>query len=193
MRLVLSGRGPSAAALGLYVLLASITMLFLGTLVAYVAVRANAPALGWSQAPAPGLPLTLGLASLLLVGTSVTLERARVWIRENRLDRAERELVATCALAVLYLAVQALGWHALASAAGAALTRSLFPFTFYLLTGVHAAHVVAGLVPLALVLARAIRREYSSSAHEGLTLCATYWHYLGGAWLVIVVVLVWGA
>jgi cytochrome c oxidase subunit 3 len=67
----------------------------------------------------------------------------------------------------------------------AAPVRSLYPYTFYMLTGLHAAHVVGGLVPLTLVMSRARRREYSSSSHEGVQLCVHYWHYLGVVWLVL--------
>jgi heme/copper-type cytochrome/quinol oxidase subunit 3 len=61
-----------------------------------------------------------------------------------------------------------------------------------LLTGVHALHVLGGFVPLGFVVHHALRRQYSSSSHEGLTLCAQYWHYLGAVWLVLVSMLYLG-
>ncbi|HET9929853.1 MAG TPA: cytochrome c oxidase subunit 3, partial [Polyangiaceae bacterium] len=62
-------------------------------------------------------------------------------------------------------------------------------YTFYVLTGLHAAHVVGGFVPAGIVFARARRREYSSSRHEGVLLCTQYWHYLGVVWLALFLVL----
>jgi heme/copper-type cytochrome/quinol oxidase subunit 3 len=38
----------------------------------------------------------------------------------------------------------------------------------------------------------ASKRQYSSSRHEGLSLCAQYWHYLGVVWLILVTMLYLG-
>jgi len=51
--------------------------------------------------------------------------------------------------------------------------------------------VIVG-VPLGFVIHHATRRHYSSSSHEGLSLCAQYWHFLGGVWLVLVTMLYLG-
>ena len=67
--------------------------------------------------------------------------------------------------------------------------RTLYGFTFYMLTGLHAVHVVAGFVPLGVILNKAKRREYSSSNHEGVKLCTQYWDYLGVVWCVLLGVL----
>jgi cytochrome c oxidase subunit 3 len=66
---------------------------------------------------------------------------------------------------------------------------TLFAFTFYLLTGLHAAHVLGGFVPLGIVLHRAGEREYSSSRYDGVRFCVWYWHYLGVIWLVLLTVM----
>ncbi|MES1188563.1 MAG: cytochrome c oxidase subunit 3 [Myxococcales bacterium] len=42
------------------------------------------------------------------------------------------------------------------------------------------------------MLHHAWRRHYSSSNHEGLSLCAQYWHFLGVVWLVLVTMLYLG-
>ena len=67
--------------------------------------------------------------------------------------------------------------------------RTLYGFTFYMLTGLHALHVIGGFVPLVIVLNKAKGREYSSSNHEGVKLCAQYWDYLGVIWLCLLSVL----
>ncbi len=58
-----------------------------------------------------------------------------------------------------------------------------------MLTGLHALHVIGGFVPLLVVLGKAKRREYSSSNHEGVKLCAQYWDYLGVIWTILLSVL----
>src|SRR5262249_50092372 len=67
--------------------------------------------------------------------------------------------------------------------------RTLFAFSFALITGLHALHVLGGFVPLAVCTVRASRERYSSFDHIGVTYCAMYWHFLDVAWVVIVSVL----
>ena len=53
---------------------------------------------------------------------------------------------------------------------------------FYMLTGVHAAHIVGGLVALGWVCQRLLR---GADAEVALRACASYWHYLFVLWLVL--------
>ncbi|MFH1681903.1 MAG: cytochrome c oxidase subunit 3 [Candidatus Eisenbacteria bacterium] len=69
---------------------------------------------------------------------------------------------------------------------------ALFGFTFYMLTGLHAAHVLGGLIALAVVTARAHRGAYSAADHAGIELCARYWHFLDIVWIVLFAVLLVG-
>ena len=67
---------------------------------------------------------------------------------------------------------------------------NLYGFLFYLLTGLHALHVVGGLVPLAVTTARAWQGKYTAVAHAGVEHVALYWHFLDVIWLVLFGVLV---
>jgi cytochrome c oxidase subunit 3 len=58
-----------------------------------------------------------------------------------------------------------------------------------MLTGLHAAHVLGGFIPLGIVLGRADRRRYSSSEHEGPRLCRQYWDYLFVVWVILLTAL----
>lgn len=181
----------SARHLGLYVLLASLTVLFGASLVGYLITRAGAPL--WRPQGMPGLPWGLWISTALVIALSVVLELALSAARHNRLQALSRSLWASVILAMAFLLAQAQNWVAMHEATATVPARTLFPYTFYLLTGLHAAHVVGGLVPLGLVLARAERREYSSSRHEGVALCIKYWHFLTAVWLVLFTALLLGS
>jgi len=58
-----------------------------------------------------------------------------------------------------------------------------------MLTGLHAAHVVGGLIPLAVVTVRAFRDRYSPAAFAGVAYTAVYWHFLTAVWLVLFTIL----
>jgi cytochrome c oxidase subunit 3 len=67
--------------------------------------------------------------------------------------------------------------------------QSLLVWFFYLLTILHAAHVLFGLVPLALVAMRARAGRYTPEDHEAIHLVGMYWHFLLVTWVAIIVAL----
>jgi len=181
----------STRRLGLYVLFASLSVLFAASVIGYLITRAAAAE--WRPAGMPGLPAGLWVSGVLVIGLSAVLETALKAVRKNQSRALSRRLWAALCLAVLFLAAQTSNWWEMHSSVASIEVRTLFPYTFYLLTGLHAAHVVGGLVPLGIVLARAERREYSSSHHEGVVLCVQYWHFLTAVWAVLFVALELGS
>jgi cytochrome c oxidase subunit III len=176
----------SNAQLGLILFCSSLAVLFAASLVAYVVTRLASP--NW-RAGMPGLPLGLAGSSLLLIALSVSMHWALRAVRKNRLELLHKALSLSLILAIAFVAGQALNWAGMARAALAVEAPTLYPFTFFLLTGLHALHVIGGIVPTAVLLARASRREYSSSRHEGIQLCTQYWDFLGAVWVVLLVTL----
>ena len=177
----------SARRLGLYVFLASLSALFAASIVAYLVTRTQNSA--WRTAEMPDLPRWLWISTALIVGISATLQSALAAVRKNLLDALRRRLGLGTLMIVLFLVAQGENWLTMHHGTVDVSVRTLYPYTFYLLTGLHAAHVIGGLLPLGVVLYRARKREYSSSSHEGVVLCVQYWHYLGVVWLVLFSVL----
>ena len=181
------GPGISPKQLAMFVLFGSISMLFGASIVGYLITRSQNDI--WKTASMPGLPLGLVASTLLLAGLSGAMHQALRGVRENRFERLQRSLLLALLFGVAFVLGQALNWRAMYAATTASDARTLYGFTFYMLTGLHALHVVGGFVPLYIVLSRAKRREYSSSNHEGVKLCTQYWDYLGLVWCVLLAVL----
>jgi cytochrome c oxidase subunit 3 len=91
---------------------------------------------------------------------------------------------ATLGLALLFLAVQALAWNELWSR-HVTIESGLYAWTFYVLTGVHALHVIGGLPPMVYVFRRSREGQYTPSDYTGVVLCAMYWHALDVIWMVL--------
>jgi cytochrome c oxidase subunit 3 len=89
------------------------------------------------------------------------------------------------ALGVGFLAGQVTAWRQMA-AAGVYLPTSPHSSFFFMMTGAHAVHVVAALVVLAWGAAATMQgaREPRTWASR-MTLCRTFWHYLGLVWLML--------
>jgi cytochrome c oxidase subunit 3 len=164
-----------------------IGVLFAGTLVGYVLTRLQATF--WRPPGTAGLPPGLVASTAMLAGVSVCAQRALNSIRDNLQDSFKRSLWLTLAFAFAFLVGQSINWGHMLRIQATYPRPTLFAFSFYLLTGLHAAHVLGGFVPLGIVIQRALAREYSSSRHDGVKFCTWYWHYLGIIWLVLLSVM----
>lgn len=173
------------AKVGLRVFLAMVSSLFLLFLVAFI-IRSQIP--DWQPLTAPTAPLAhptaLWLNSALLFGASIALQCARLAARH---DRAKATLLAFAlggALAVAFIAGQARVWQQF-DAWGYAIAGNPANSFFYLLTGLHALHLLGGLIAWGKTLSRLLLGEPLAELRGSIELCASYWHYLLGLWLLL--------
>jgi cytochrome c oxidase subunit 3 len=167
--------------------IASLSVLFATTLIACLLVTVETGS--WRADAVPGLTRKLWISTLFLLAVSVVLERGLHQIRRNRSQALYWMLLVTFLLALGFLANQTRVWMSLDNIQLPTNARTLFAFSFALITGLHALHVLGGFVPLTVCTVRASRERYSSFDHAGVTYCAMYWHFLDVAWVVIVSVL----
>jgi len=171
----------------MWIFLASLAMLFAAAIVGYLAVRLRAEA--WPPPGMPRLPRGLWLSTLVLLTSGLTVHRALRAIRLGSRTASTRWLQATLSLGLVFLVVQTVNWSRLITASLSA-KSNLYAFTFFMLTGLHAAHLLGGLIPLVVVTVKAHRGRYGSGHHAGIQYCAMYWHFLDAVWLVMFGVLV---
>ena len=77
----------------------------------------------------------------------------------------------------------------LLTASGHSLSSTLHSSFFYVLSGVHAVHILGGLIGLTYISVKAWSGQFSSQNFEPLRLCATYWHFMAGVWLYLLLLL----
>jgi heme/copper-type cytochrome/quinol oxidase subunit 3 len=178
---------PGAGVLGMWVFLATLAVLFLAAIVGYLVVRLKAT--DWPPNGLPRLPAGLWLATFILLAASVAVHFAVRAIRADERGVSARWLAATLALGGAFLAVQSWNWFRLIQLHVTA-ASNLYAFTFFMLTGLHAAHVIGGLALLGVVLTRSVKGRYDGGHHSGITYAAMYWHFLDAVWLVLFAVMV---
>ncbi len=138
--------------------------------------------------PTPGAVLDLGLVGVntaCLLASSVTIGLA---IRAVRRDRGRAFVgwwASTALLGVEFLAGTAVEWHRLLRTDGLTIATNLFGTSFYSLVGFHAAHVTAGVLAIAVVLALAAAGKVRRRDAERLELLSWYWHFVDGVWIVV--------
>lgn len=178
-----------AAKTALWVFLAVATSLFALFISAY-AMRISF--LDWNPLPQPRL---LMLNTAVLVLASGAMQWAVVAARRHQMPAVRSALLAGGVLAIVFVAGQLAVWKQL-SDAGYFLATSAATGFFYLLTAVHAIHVLGGLVGWSRTWMRASRRDSAPFGAARLTLgvemCAIYWHFLLVVWVVLFAVLASG-
>ena len=177
----------STKQLAMIVLFGTLTMLFGASVVGYLITRSNNAV--WKTSSMPDLPLGLLASTALLAGLSAAMHLALRAVRHNRFEQLQRMLAISLFFGCSFVLGQVQNWRSMYGATVAPGARTLYGFTFYMLTGLHALHVLGGFVPLFIVFGKARRREYSSSNHEGVKLVGQYWDYLGVIWLILLSVL----
>lgn len=181
-----SPSAPGTGVLGMGIFIASLTVLFLASIVGYLVVRLKAEA--WPPPGMPRLPGGLIAATVVLLACSVAVHLALSCARRGQLTAMTRWLQTTFALGVLFLVLQGVNWWGLVSLNVTA-GSNLYAFTFYMFTGLHAAHVIGGLIQLAVVTVKAARGRYGSGYHPGVLYSVMYWHFLDAVWIVLFLVM----
>jgi cytochrome c oxidase subunit 3 len=169
---------PGLYRVGLLTACISISAFFIALVIAYYWRKHTPPF--WEPVP---VPKTLRLSTVLILISSGTFETARQSFRRGRWRTASHFLLATASLGMAFLASQLTAWRSLVMH-GAFLARNPHSSFFYIFTGLHAAHLIGGLVVLfVVVLGKSKRRELVDVA-------VNYWHFLGALWLVLYWVLI---
>lgn len=175
--------GPPAGRLGMILFLAALGVLFASSMTGYLVVRSQAVA--WPPAGSPRLPGGLWLSTLLLLASSGSMQLALSGAKAGKAAALRNGLTVTLVLGLVFLANQLLNWQHFLTAHHLPPQKNLYAFTFYLLTGLHAAHVVGGLAALGVTVAHAGQGRYSPADHAGVEYMSMYWHFLGAVWLVM--------
>lgn len=172
--------------LGLRLFLASLAVLFGAGVVAYLVVRSRA--VDWPPPGAPGLPRGIWVSTGLLLSTEWLVHLGLLAIRRGRAVGSQRALTFAMVGSLAFVASQAANWLWFANR-DTTFESHLYAFTFYMLTGLHALHVLGGVGQLGYVLRGSIAGRHSWAQHSAIRHCATYWHFLGGVWLVLMLLL----
>jgi cytochrome c oxidase subunit 3 len=167
--------------LGVKLAILSEVMLFGALFAAYFVIRGESR--GWP--PVAGLErpelLLPGLNTLLLVSSSGTMQWAVRAARGGDRSQIVRWLGLTLLLGGVFIVVQ--GYEFATNGFG--LDAGVFGSTFYILTGFHGAHVLAGLGLIAIVANRARRGLVSAERHTAVEAASYYWHFVDAVWLFL--------
>jgi cytochrome c oxidase subunit III len=167
---------------GVAVVIISVLMFFMALASAYV-VRKGASS-DWITFRFPGL---IWINTAILLASSATLEVARRRLAREDLSAFRSWWSVTTVLGCVFLAGQILVWRELLEQ-GVYLASNPASSFFYVFTGAHAVHIVAGVGALSFVaLGNFDRTRISRSTAVGVT--SYFWHFLDGLWVFLALLL----
>ncbi len=177
--------------LGMWIFLISLSILFAAGLIAYLIIFNRAEE--WLPKGVSFPTFGLWIGTIILLVSSVSIHWGLVSVRRNQLASLKTAMLLTTLFGYGFLICQAVNWFNLRTAflkAYIPAGKSLFEFGFYTLTGLHAIHVVGGLILLWVVTTKAFKGRYSVEYYPGVLYSVMYWHFLDAVWIVLFVVLV---
>ncbi|HLU88911.1 MAG TPA: cytochrome c oxidase subunit 3 [Cyclobacteriaceae bacterium] len=171
---------PKKFALWLFIV--SVVMIFAGLTSAFIVRQSEG---NWLQVELPNI---FWYTSGIIILSSVFMHWAVMSARKDQLDNLKVAIAITSVLGVAFLVGQWYSWVALVDMDVYFVGNPGGSF-LYVLTGLHAVHLISGVIFLIIVLIATFRYKVHSKRLVKLEMCATYWHFLGGLWLYLFIFL----
>lgn len=165
----------------LWVAIASILMMFAGLTSAFI-VKSNQA--GWRTFVLPNI---FWVSTVLILGSSLTMLMAVKAFKNRGLQQYRSLLGITFVLGVAFVICQVLGFEQLwnnnvqfkgASGAGQ---------FFYAIAGLHAIHVIGGVVALLVIFLKSIAGKTKSYDAIPVEVMSMYWHFVDLLWLYLMI------
>jgi len=123
--------------------------------------------------------------TICLLSSSVT-----IWLSERSIEHGKMRgfglwWAATIVLGAIFLVGTGIEWNKLIYHDGLTISTNLFGTTFYSLVGLHATHVIIGLIMLSLVLLFTLTGHVRQEHSERVQVLALYWHFVDAVWIVV--------
>lgn len=173
----------------LVLLLMGLSTIFIALSLAYVYNRVN------QHLPPLRLPILFLFNTLILLGSSTTMVWAKKSYLADHTGNYQTALWLTLGLSLLFMLAQAIAWYMLFSD-GVLMSSDNSAGYLYVISGLHFAHVIAGLPFLGYFIyqARYHMKEpvsvlvYFSDPEKrlNLRLLGIYWHFLDVLWIYLV-------
>ncbi|MBA2338865.1 MAG: cytochrome c oxidase subunit 3 family protein [Pyrinomonadaceae bacterium] len=198
--------------LGMWVFLVTEIMFFGGMFLAYMLFRASNPnefAAGSYQLDV----LLGGINTAVLIGSSLTMALAVFFAQTGNKSLLVLFLLATILLGFVFLGIKAVEYgtkfshgtipgrnfkvehkkmeeyeehhHGDAAANVDPARLQMFFVIYFMLTGVHALHMIIGIGVMSVLVFFALRNRYSPEYHSHIELAGLYWHFVDIVWIFL--------
>ena len=162
----------------LWLFIVSIVMIFASMTSAYVVKRSDGNWLNFD------LPDALLYTTFIIILSGISMHWAYLSAKKDSIANLKIALVTTVVLSGAFLAGQFYSWGQLVENDVYFVGNAAGSF-IYILTGLHAFHLISGIIFLIIVLISALSYKVHSKKMLQIEMCTTYWHFLGGLWVYL--------
>ena len=138
------------------------------------------------------LPKPIWISTAIILASSLTYHVSKKALEQEKQEKSKKWLLITTILGATFISSQILVWFALVND-GVYMRSNPYAGFFYILTAVHAVHVLGGIAALGSIVLRTWKKTFSDkelSARQNLSnVVGWYWHTMDGLWIVLVLLL----
>lgn len=166
----------------------SLIMMFAGLTSAYIISSTRRD---WVEV---SLPSEFFYSTGVILLSSLTLFLAKQSLKNNNPSSTGILTIITFLLGFTFVTMQFTGFSSLTDAGiyftgkGSSVAGSFI----YIIVMAHLAHIVAGLIVLAVITYRTLTKKYSKEEMLGFELGAIFWHFVDFLWIFLLVFLAFG-
>lgn len=159
---------------------ASIVMLFAALTSAYIVRKAAG---NWLEFK---LPMQFFYNTIVIVVSSISMQASYYFFKKGNPTLYKGLLVFSFLLGLVFLVMQYQGWLAMVSI-GVELTGNPSGSFIYVISGLHAAHLLGGIAAIIVAMVHAFVLKYKVTNQRKLRfeLTLTYWHFMGLLWIYL--------
>jgi cytochrome c oxidase subunit 3 len=169
---------------GMVLFIASEIMLFGGLFAGYFYLRSQAAS--W---PPEGIEHEIevpiaAVLSVILISSSITAHAGILGLQKGNQALFRTGILLSIILGTVFIGGQIYEWLTLMDE-GLTAGSGSYGATFYIITGFHGSHVIAGLLMLAVVFLRAMWRDFTAARHRFAETAVLYWHFVDVIWVFV--------
>src|SRR5262249_28571765 len=123
--------------------------------------------------------------TVCLLASSLTIHVAARRLATGHTGAFVASWLLTIVLGGLFLYGTGQEWHRLIYQHGLTISTNLFGTTYYSLVGLHATHLVAGLIMLTAVLLFSVAGRVGATEAPRISVVSLYWHFVDAVWVVV--------
>jgi cytochrome c oxidase subunit 3 len=168
----------------LWVAIGSIIMMFAGLTSAYI-VKRDQP--GWTSFE---MPRTFWFSTGVILFSSLTIQLALKAFKEREMKNYRTWITTTAILGLGFIGLQWVSfrqiWNSGVNFRGSGAGQFL-----YVIAGLHAIHVLGGIIVLLVMFFRAFSKKIRSYDPVPVEVASTYWHFVDFLWIYLFVFFFW--
>lgn len=167
----------------MWIAIVGIVMMFAGLTSAFIVKKNQANWLSFD------VPLVFWYSTGVIIFSSITIMLSRKAFQNRKMKAYKGWLAVTTVLGVVFVIMQYIGFKSLWDS-GITITRNVSFSFLYVIVGLHALHVLGGVIALAIIYVKSLSSKRKNYTSVPIDIMNTYWHFVDLLWIYLLAFLV---